>query len=545
MRSLRESSRVRQHLIVSLALVGSLAGTSGEAPFGRVSGFVDYRNHSGPRFKESIRQMTGAGICVIDYDLDGDFDLFFPDGGGSDRLFRNLAENGERRFSEITAAAEITDSGWSGGCAVGDIDNDGDPDLYVTNQGPNALFRNNGDGTFSRLPRAAAVDDAGWSTSAAFGDLDGDGLLDLYVCNYIDLARADLRARCRYFGIEVFCGPNGLPGAADSLFQNRDGSAFEDVTRPAGVYSPETRGFTVLLTDLDDDGRPDIYVANDATINLLFGNLGGMRFIDHSLASGAGYSGVGVEQSGMGLTAGDFDGDGDLDLYVTNFQRDYNTLYRNEGRFRFSDITEAAGLSLPTLHYLGWGAHFLDVANDGVLDLFVANGHIYSELEVHPEIGEPYAQPNQLFLGAEKGRFEEALLATEVPRKLGRGTALVDLDRDGALDVAVNALDDAPDLYRGRPAGNWIRFQLVGTKSNRDGLNARIRIAAAGVAQRAELRLSDGYAGSNEPAVHFGVGRAEVVEEVVVQWPSGLEERFENLPARQEYLLKEGVGFLP
>ncbi|HXV62523.1 MAG TPA: CRTAC1 family protein [Vicinamibacteria bacterium] len=506
-----------------------------------VSAFVDYRNHSGPAVKRSIVEMVGAGVCMLDYDGDGLDDLYFPDGGApglrtSNRLYRN---RGELVFQDATREAGVGHEGWAGGCAVADIDHDGDPDLYVTNTGPNVLYRNNGDGTFEAVE--AGVEHPGWSTGAAFGDLDGDGLVDLYVCNYIDRERADLKARCSYFGIEVFCGPNGLPGEPDALFRNENGRSFRDVTAEAGVLSPETRGFSVLLADLDGDRLPDIHVANDATIDLLFRNLGGMRFEDVSLLSGAGYSGSGVEQSGMGSTAGDFDGDGDLDLYVTNFQRDYNTLYENQGELRFTDATARLDLAVPTLPYLGWGTVFFDADNDGWLDLFVANGHIYSELDHHPEIGEPYAQRNQLFLG--HGRtFEEAPLADHA--RVSRGTALGDLNRDGALDVVVNNLDSAPDLYVGRVAGKWLRVRLIGTASNRDGLGATLVVSSAGANQFRELRTSDGFLGANEPIAHFGLGELERVDRLVVTWPSGQEDRLEGLEAGRSYLVKEGVGWL-
>jgi hypothetical protein len=519
-----------------------------EAPFRVFPAFVPYRNHSGPPVKESIAQMTGAGVCLLDYDLDGDPDLFFPDGrspeapDAGDLLFRNQGGLG---FAEVSASAGVHDRGWAGGCAVGDVDNDGDPDLYVTHQGPNAFYLNNADGTFTPAGRDAGVDHPGWSTGAGFGDLDGDGLLDLYVCNYIDLERASLAARCDYFGIEVFCGPNGLPGAPDALFRSRDGRRFDDVTREAGVYSPDTRGLSVLLADLSGDGLPEIHVANDATIDLVFANRGGFRFEDVSLLSGAGYSGSGVEQSGMGSAAGDVDSDLDLDLYVTNFQRDYNTLYRNQGRLLFTDVTSAAGLSLPTLHYLGWGTHFLDADNDGDLDIFVANGHIYPELLAHPELGEPYYQNNQIFIGDGAGSFREVATAANDPLRSSRGTAVGDLDDDGRLDVVVNNIDDAPDLYRGVSGGRSIRIHLVGTESNRDGLGAVVTATAGGRRQHREHRLSDGYLGSNEPRLHFGLGSRSGIEGVEVGWPSGRKDLCPGLTAGKVYLVREGVGCLP
>lgn len=538
-------------LTVPAVPVASRAATDQAPAFDLVPHFVPYTNHSSSGDETSITHMVGAGVCVLDYDGDGRWDLFFPDrylqgtGAGS-KLFRG---RGSLDFQDVTSSAGILDDGWSEGCAVADVDDDGDPDLLVTRIGPNQLYRNDGDGTFR--PEPIPEESSRWSTSAAFADLDLDGFVDLYVCNYIDLERVDLRARCLYFGIEVFCGPNGLPGAADVLYRNEGGVSFRDVTAATGVSFPETRGFSVLMTDLDGDGLPEIHVANDATLDLLFRNRGGLRFEDVSLLSGAGYSGLGMEQSGMGSTAGDIDGDGDEDLYVTNFQRDYNTLYRNDGDLSFQDVTGASGLALPTLAHLSWGTSFLDVGNDGVLDLFVANGHIYPELEKHPEIGEPYRQAAQLFLGNGRGRFHEARVTDEPALRLGRGTAVVDINDDGFLDVVVNNLGSTPDLYLARGArgpqqrqDGWVRVRLAGTRSNRDGLGAVVRVRTGGATLRRELRVSDGILGSNEPVVHLGVGETSGIDDLEVRWPSGTVDHCGGLRARSTHWIKEGIGCL-
>jgi hypothetical protein len=513
-----------------------------EPAFSLIEAFVPYRNSPGPSDAEepvSIAQSVGSSVCVLDFDLDGVWDLFFPD-GGAQRLFRG---RGETRFDDATARSGLASDGWSTGCSVADVDNDGDADLYVTRVGSNSLYRNEGDGTFDAI--SAGVEVSGWSTGAAFSDLDLDSLPDLYVAGYVDLSRVDLRARCSYFGVEVFCGPNGLPGAPDHLYRNLDGSRFQDVTRESGVRSSDAMGFNVLLADLDGDRLPEIHVANDAAMDLLFKNRGGFRFEDVSLLSGAGYSGLGMEQSGMGSTAGDFDSDGDLDLYVTNFQRDYNTLYRNEGGLSFQDVTSRAGLALPTLSHLGWGSHFLDVGNDGALDLFVANGHIYPELEKHPEVAEPYRQSVQLFLGDGGGGFREVQPVANPPERLGRGTSVADLDDDGAPDVVVNNLGGAPDLYRANSwKGNFLRLRLAGTASQRDGLGASVHLRTGSVERRRELRLSDGFLGSNEPVVHFGLGK-ERVSALEVRWPSGVVDRCEELAVGRTYWVKEGTGCLP
>lgn len=529
---------------MKLAAVGGILSAAAlaaasEPPFRLVPDFVPYRNHSSSGGETAITRMVGAGVCVLDFDEDGVWDLFFPDRylpstePGS-RLFRG---RGSLAFEDVTRRAGIEDRGWSFGCAVGDVDNDGDSDLYLTRLGRNALLRNHGDGTFREAGTGAEHDS--WSTGAAFADLDLDGLLDLYVCSYIDLAPVDLSARCNYFGIEVFCGPNGLPGARDALYRNEDGSRFADRS-DALVERPEGRGFSVLLLDLDSDRLPEIRVANDASMQFLLKNLGGFRFEDVSLLSGAGYSALGMEQSGMGLAASDYDADGDEDLYVTNFQRDYNTLFRNDGELSFQDVTAAANLALPTLSRLGWGASFLDVGNDGVLDIFVANGHIYPELEKHREVGEPYRQPAQVFLGDGAGRFVEVEPVEDKPLRLGRGVAVADLDETGALDVIVTTLGGAPDLYLAGPSLRWIRLRLVGTSSNRDALGAVVRLGS----QRRTLRLSDGFLGSNEPVVHFGLADTVSAATVEVSWPSGAVDRCSSLPALRTHVIKEGLGCL-
>jgi hypothetical protein len=529
-------------LAASLLVAAAFSAPSSDAPpFVLMPGFLPHRDHSSAGTDRAITHMVGAGVCILDFDGDGGWDLFLPDrrlsdGAGGSRLFRGT---GALVFEDVTARAGIDDRGWSVGCAVGDVDNDGDSDLYLTRIGRNSFYRNDGDGTFAEVE--AGVEHDSWSTGASFGDLDLDGFLDLYVCSYIDLRRVNPAERCLYFGVEVFCGPNGLPGALDALYRN-EGTAprFRDMSVSI-PESPAGRGFSVLLADLDSDRLPEIRVSNDASMQFLFKNLGSFRFEDVSLVSGAGFSALGMEQSGMGLAAGDMDRDGDEDLYVTNFQRDYNTLFRNDGGLSFEDVTTASGLALPTLSRLGWGAAFLDVGNDGVLDLFVANGHIYPELEKHREVGEPYQQPVQLFLGNGAGQFREIPPVADPPERLGRGIAVGDLDGDGAREVIVTNLGGAPDLYRaaGR-GGNWIGIRLIGSSSNRDGIGAVVRMGG----ERRELRLSDGFLGSNEPVAHFGIGDAAWIQKIEVEWPSGRSDSCAQVAANRIHLLKEGLGCL-
>ncbi len=518
--------------------------------------FLPVRNHSGGLPKATIAESVGSGVCVLDYDGDGLPDLYFADGGDaaaalegrdpglaapSNRLFRN---RGDLHFEDVTGVAGVGDRGYAGACAAADTDNDGDTDLLVVNLGPNAFFENRGDGTFRRTTGASGLGHEGFGVGAAFADLDRDGWLDLYIANYVDRFRTDLRSRCPYFGMEVFCGPNGLPAEADVLLRNREGRFFEDVTLASGVHAPDARSFSVLLTDLDGDRWPDIHVAADATRDLLFHNRGGMRFEDVSLLSGAGYSASGMEQSGMGSAAGDFDGDGDTDLVVTNFQRDYNTFFRNgsipDGPLRFADETAAAGLSLATLAFLGWAALPLDMDHDGDLDLFFANGHIYPALRGRPEFGEPYDQPNQFFRNDGSGVFTPELVPS--PRRSSRGGAVSDLDVDGDLDVVVTNIDAGPDLLLGAPAFPAVRLRLVGTAGNRDALNARIEARTeAGAFLVRELRGSDGFLGSNELMVPLGLGDAARLPAIRVLWPSGAVSTV-RAASPGLLLLKEGAG---
>ncbi len=498
--------------------------------------FLPVRNHAGELPKATIAETVGSGVCVLDYDADGLPDLYFADGGDAaaalegrppepgtlgNRLFRN---RGGLRFEDVTETSGVGDRGYAGACAAADFDNDGDTDLLVVNLGPNVFFENRGDGTFRRATSEFGLAHDGFGVGAAFSDLDGDGWPDLYVVNYVDRFRADLRSRCPYFGLEVFCGPNGLPAEPDVLYRNQGGRFFEDVTRMAGVHAPDARSFSVLLTDLDGDLLPEIRVAADATRDLLFRNRGGMGFEDVSLLSGAAYSGSGMEQSGMGSAAGDFDGDGDTDLVVTNFQRDYNTFFRNRGApggpLRFTDDTAEAGLSLTTLAFLGWAVLPLDLDHDGDLDLFFANGHIYPELRVHPELGEPYEQSNQFFRNDGTGFFAPERI--EGPLRSSRGGALADLDSDGDLDLVVTNLDASPDLLLGEPASPAVRLRLVGTASSREGWGARIEAnRETDRVMVRELRGSDGFLGSNELLVLLGLGEASHFPQIRVFWPSG------------------------
>jgi hypothetical protein len=517
-------------------------------------------NRFGSREKRLITETTGSGAALFDYDGDGHLDLYVVNGksieqaaaglpGDPNPLYRNL---GNGRFVEVTAQAGVGDTGWGGGAAVADYDNDGDPDLLVTNNGDNIFYRNNGDGTFADVTEAAGLGGAGWSTSAAFGDVNGDGFPDLYVCRYIDF-RIELLEKldpnyCRWKGLSVMCGPSGLPGAADALYLNQADGTFLDVTRAAGVFNPEGRGLGVTFFDFDDDGDQDIFAANDSTPNFLYQNDGRGHFTDVALLAGVAFSMHGKAQAGMGTDAGDFDEDGRGDLIVTNFQDDYNALRRNEGGL-FTDVSDLGGVAASSWGKLSWGVKFLDANLDGFLDLFVASGHVYPQVD-GAGIPDTYAQTNQLLLNvAEDGRrkfrdVSESAGPGLAIRKSSRGLAAGDFDNDGDWDLFVNEIDDFPTLLEDRAShrNRWLRLTLVGRQASRDAMGARIEYQVSG---RRHFRLAGAYfsyLSSGDPRLLLGLGDATRAERLVVRWPGGSTLELGPVAAGEDVLLVEGVG---
>lgn len=522
---------------------------------------IDLTIIAGSKEKKFLVETMTGGCCVLDYDNDGWPDLFFVNGsttaflkagsgatgGPSDRLYRN---NRDGTFSDVTRQAGLADSAWGMGCVAADFDNDGDTDLYVTNFGPNALYRNNGDGTFTEIARAARVDDPAWSTGAAFGDYDGDGWLDLYLANYVQFdfenPAGDPRF-CSYRGVTVACGPRGLPGARDVLFRNNGDGTFSDVSRQAGMGGSEALyGFQPLWTDFDLDGDLDIFVANDSTPNFLWRNNGNGTFTDMALLTGTAYNQEGRAQANMGADTIDYDGDGAFDIYSTNFSDDYNVLYRNTGKSYFLDATFTAKIAQTTFRYLGFGTLFGDFDNDGLPDIFVANGHIYPEVERF-KLGSDYRQANQLFKNLGDGTFREmgpSLGPGLAIIKSSRGAAFLDWDRDGDLDIAISNLDDPVDLLRNDlPAGsNYLQIVLRGRRSNRDGIGARARVVCGKARQLQELHSSASYLSSNERMFHFGLGPSPSVDTLEISWPSGKIQKFENISANRRILIDEKEG---
>ena len=520
---------------------------------------LNFRNVSGSAEQRYILESISAGIASFDYDGDGYQDLFVVDGNrleatpadAGNRLFRNepaMDSNAPttRVFREVTVHAGLSRSGWGMGCAVGDVDNDGDPDLYVTYWGPDVYYQNGGDGTFAELTAATGLGNPDWGTSAAFGDLDGDGQLDLYVTNYLEFNLQDPPAGgswCTYKGLNSFCGPEGIPAQADRLYRNSGDGYFEDVTAESGIGGFTYPGLGVVLGDYDDDGDLDVYVANDSEPNLLFRNDGAWRFTETGTDMGVAYSENGRAQAGMGVDSGDFDNDGDLDLYVTNFSDDVNTLYENRGDGWFEDGTYAAGLGSVVRPYLGWAAGFFDYDNDGWLDLYVVNGHVYPALKRHPA-GLRYGQRNLLYHNR-SGHFEEIGRSAGpgwLVEKVSRAAALFDYDNDGDIDLAVVNLNDVPTLLHNE-GGNrnyWLGLKLVGGASNRDAIGARVTVRAGSLIQVRELQRGRGFQGQSDPRLVFGLGDRQRVDAVEIRWPSGRQQVVEAPLLRRYLEIREG-----
>jgi hypothetical protein len=516
---------------------------------------IDYVNVTGEKEKRFIVSSLGTGAALFDYDQDGDLDLYFVNGapivgvetkeGPGSRLYRN---QGGWTFEDATEETGVGHRGFGQGCAVSDFDNDGFPDLYVTGINGNVLYRNRGDGTFADITDSAGVGYRSWGTSAAFFDADADGDLDLYVANYADpdvkkLPLPGSAPNCRWLGIPVFCGPTGLVGARDVYFRNDGARRFVEASRESGLLDPgEAYGLGVVAGDYDGDGDADVYVANDSMPNLLFQNDGSGHFNETALFSGVAYNTDGLAQAGMGVDFGDLDGDGNLDVFVTNFSHDTNTAYRNLAGGVFADATAEMNLRMASWFYLGWATRFVDFDNDGDEDLFVANGHVYPEAHQ----GDPntaYAQRNQIFWNRGGGTFDEGEFSQDdamAEVRSSRGAAFGDVDEDGDTDVAVVNIDEPPSLLRNDvPGGHWVGLHLVGTASNRDALGARVVLTSGPRRQMKEVHSSGSFLSSSDSRLLFGLGDRDAADEIRIRWPSGHEERYQNLAAGDYHLIVE------
>ncbi len=503
--------------------------------------------------KKYIAESMSGGVALFDYDNDGYLDIYFVNSLTVDlakshqktksALYHN---NGDNSFTDVTDKAGVGEIGFGMGVAVGDYNNDGFADFYVTCLGPNHLFKNNGNGTFTNVTLKAGAVDSRWSTGAAFVDYDNDGQLDLFVSNYVGfdfnhLPEFGVGRTCQFKGVPVQCGPRGLPGAGDSLFHNNGNGTFTDVSKKAGVSDPNGYyGLGVICSDFDEDGLVDIFVANDSTPNFLYHNNGDGTFKEIAFISGTAVNESGREQGCMGVTLGDYDHDGRLDLFITNFDDEYNILYHNDGRNSFTDISFKAKVAQVSLPFVGWGTKFFDYDNDGWADLFVANGHVY------PQRGH-YRQRSLLHHNNQDGTFSE--VASQVgsalmEERVGRGVAFGDLDNDGDVDIVVNDLDGSPQLLRndGGNTNNSVLIKTVGVKSNRDGIGARVKIVSGDLAQVDEVRSGGSYLSQNDLRLHFGLEKRTKIDLLEVRWPSGAIDRIPNPNVNKVLILKEGKG---
>jgi hypothetical protein len=509
--------------------------------------------------KKYIIETTGTGVAIFDYDNDGWPDIFLVNGtrldglpagpAPSNHLYRN---NHDGTFTDVTAQAGLTATGWGQGVCVGDYDNDGWEDLYVTYYGKSRLYHNQG-GVFTEVAEKAGVAGSGkaWGSGCAFVDYDRDGKLDLMVANYVDfdLSTAPApgaRASCVWKGVPVMCGPRGLPGAKNILYHNKGDGTFEDVTAKAHIDRTDGHySLSVSTLDFDEDGWPDIYVACDSTPSILYRNNHDGTFTDVAVTAGAAFNEDGREQAGMGSTIGDYNGDGHLDIFKTNFSDDTSTLYRNNGDGTFTDATTAAGLGLYA-QYLGWGTMFFDFDNDGWPDLILVNGHVYPEVDKQ-HLGSTFKEPRILYHNNGDGTFSD-VSATAGPgittSASSRGLAIGDLWNDGKLSAVISNMNSAPSLLVNqlRTPNHWVAIHTVGTKSNRDGIGSRISVKTATRTQVDEVRSGSSYDSNNDMRVHFGLGSATKIEWLEIRWLSGLVERFTNLAIDSVHAIKEGSG---
>lgn len=515
---------------------------------------IDFTHDHGGSGRKYLVEIMGAGGCALDYDGDGWTDLYLVQSGwipgtdavarsGRNRLFRGL---GNGAFVDVTAAAEAGDTGHGMGAACADYDNDGHTDIFVVNFGLDALLRNNGDGSFADVTAAAGIDSPLWGSSATFFDADGDGWLDLYVANYLDFT-VDRHVDCGRpsQGILSYCHPDVYEMAPDVFFRNRGDGSFEELTAGAGLTDTSGKGLGVVAADLTGDGWPDLYVANDATPNFLYRNLGDGAFEEAGLYLGVSHNEEGKTEAGMGTDVGDVNGDGWLDIFVTNLSNETNALYLG-GEALFTYATRSVGLHAPSYLFVGFGTDLLDLDNDGDQDIVVTNGHVIDNIELTDD-AQTFRQPGQVFVNDGRGNFRQ-LPADSVGelshQRVGRGTITLDHDHDGRLDLLVTYNNDAARLFHNRwpAAGGWLQVQMSVGPCARPTVGARATVTTPTTAMVDETKVGSSYQTSGDPRLHFGLGDHETAERLTVRWPGGLSQSFRGLPAGHRYLLARPCG---
>ena len=546
-------------LLLTIPLPAQTAGKASLVRFQEVSqeAGLTVPHISSPQKRYIVESMSG-GAGLIDCDNDGKLDILVVNGStvedfrrGGDPMITLYHQDARFKFTDVTKSAGLTRKGWGMGVEVADYDNDGRPDIYVTGYGGNALYHNLGNCKFEDVTDKAGVAAGGFSTGAAWADYDRDGRVDLFVSRYVHFDMDHLpvfgsdRKNCHFKGIEVQCGPWGMPGESDLLFHNRGDGTFEEVSRKAGVEDPHHYyGLGAVWGDYDNDGWPDLYVANDAGPNYLYHNKHDGTFDELGMLSGVAMSGDGLEQGSMGVDWGDYRNEGRLSALVTNFTEQPDTLYRNMGEAGFSDVSWPAKLVKPTYLSVGWGTAFVDVENAGWLDILVVNGHVYPQMDEVPNAAR-YREPILLFRNHRDGTFENISSAlADIPAASMRGAAFGDINNDGSVDVVIVNMDGPPILLlnRSENSNHRVLFQLVGTTSNKMAIGARVTVKTGKLAQIREVRAGGSYLSSNDPRVHFGLGAATRMDEVEIRWPNGKLEVLKDVPADAIYKVVEGEG---
>ena len=518
---------------------------------------IHFNHLSTPEQRYIVESMSG-GVAMIDYDRDGYPDLYFTNAPSVEMalagkkarsaLYRN---NHDGTFTDVTDKAGVANPCWAMGAAVGDYNSDGWPDLLVTCFGGVVLYRNNGDGSFTDTTKQAGLDgDHAWATGATFGDYDNDGWPDLFVSHYVDFNLNDLpkfgsSMTCQYHSVAVQCGPRGLKGSPDSLFHNNHDGTFSDVSKQAGVDDPKGFfGLTAVWTDMDGTGHPDLFVANDGEPNFLYRADRTGHFKNVAEEAGIAVNQDGIEQANMGVAIGDYDHTGRMSFAVTHFSDEYTALFRNDGKLSFTDASSTAGIAVPTRPFVGWGDAFVDLDNDGWLDFFMVNGHVYPQVNTSGA-GTKYREPALLFGNAHDGTFRD--LSQQVGKpiqtpQVRRGLAVGDLFNDGRMELVIENLEGSPMILRpeGGPKNHWISLSLQGTKSNRLGINARVRVTVGTMVQTGEVQSGGSYLSQNDLRLHFGIGAGDHADKVEVFWPSGAVQTFTQLAADRFYTITEG-----